>query len=38
MEVRLEKDVNAGAYDFVVGSNTAAPRFSARLGERNVRP
>ena len=38
MEVRLEKDVNAAAYDFTAGTNAAAPRFAARLGERNVRP
>lgn len=38
MEVRLEKDVNSEAYDFTAGSNTAAPRFTARLNERNVRP
>lgn len=38
MEVRLEKEVNAAAYDFVAGTNAAAPRFTARLGERNVRP
>jgi len=38
MEVRLEKDVNASAYTFVAGTSTSAPRFTARLGERNVRP
>lgn len=38
MEVRLEKDVNASAYDFAAGSASSAPRFTARLGERNVRP
>jgi prepilin-type N-terminal cleavage/methylation domain-containing protein len=38
MEVRLEKNVNSEAYDFTAGTDLSAPRFAARLGERNVRP
>lgn len=38
MEVRLEKDVNPTAYTFVAGTASAAPRFTAILGQRNVRP
>lgn len=36
--VRIERDVNAAAYDFVAGTATAAPRFTARLNEANIRP
>jgi prepilin-type N-terminal cleavage/methylation domain-containing protein len=36
--VRIERDVNAQAYDFVPGSAVAAPRFTARLNEPGVRP
>lgn len=38
MEVRLEKEVNPDAYTFTQGTNNSAPRFVAKLGERNVRP
>lgn len=38
MEVRLDKDLNPAAYGFVQGTGIAAPRFTALLGERNVRP
>jgi len=38
MEVRLEKDLNPDAYTFVAGTGTSAPRFTAKLGERTVRP
>ena len=38
MEVRLEKNVNAAAYEFQAGTTNTAPRFTAKLGERNVRP
>jgi prepilin-type N-terminal cleavage/methylation domain-containing protein len=36
--VRLEKDVNASAYDFTAGGAASAPRFAARLNEPSVRP
>lgn len=36
--VRIERDVNAAAYDFVAGTAVAAPRFTARLNEPGVRP
>lgn len=38
MEVRLEKDVNPSAYTYQAGTASAAPRFTAVLGQRNVRP
>ncbi len=38
IEVRLDKDVNHLAYTYTQGTATTAPRFVAKLGERNVRP
>jgi len=38
MQVRLEKDVNAAAYTFTVGTAERAPRFVAILGNRAERP
>lgn len=38
MEIRLEKNLNPAAYTFVPGTTDSAPRFTANLGQRNVRP
>jgi prepilin-type N-terminal cleavage/methylation domain-containing protein len=36
--VKIEKDLNAAAYDFTAGTPATPPRFVARLNEPSVRP
>jgi len=36
--IRLEKQLNPAAYTFTAGTATTAPRFVAKLNERDVRP
>ena len=36
--VRIERDVNAAAYQFTVGTAASAPRFEAILNQPGVRP
>lgn len=37
-QYRLEKDLNGAAYTMVAGTAQTPPRFTANLGNRNVKP